>query len=64
MIHRVEDERRDMSLVDSFDLSDYETEDELNDLLNQVEHELSTLRSYQRGAKEKLNALLESKEDE
>lgn len=52
-----------MSLIDSFNLDSYETEDDLNDLLNEIEHELATLRGFQRGAKEKLNALLEAKHD-
>lgn len=52
-----------MSLVDSFDLSNYETEYELNELLLQIDHELSTLRGYERGAREKLETLLFDDDD-
>lgn len=52
-----------MSLVDSFDLSNYETKDELDELLASIEYEQSTLRGYERGAREKLEAL-ESKESD
>lgn len=51
-----------MSLVDSFDLSDYNTEEELRELLETIEYEQSTLRGYERGAQEKLGALLFSSE--
>lgn len=46
-----------MSLVDSFDLSNYETREDLEGLLDRIEYELSTLRGYQRGAEEKLSEL-------
>lgn len=50
-----------MSLVDSFALSDYETEEDVRELLDQIEDEMSTLRGFKRGADEKL-ALLQSAE--
>jgi hypothetical protein len=53
-----------MSLVDSFALSDYETREELEELLDTIEYEQSTLRSFERGAREKLAALDEKQDDE
>ncbi len=52
-----------MSLVNNFDLNDYETVDDVLMLLSDIECELSILRGYQRGAHEKL-CNLEQKEEE
>lgn len=45
-----------MSLIPyySFDLNDYSTREDIEELLSEIETELSTLRGYQRGAREKL----------
>lgn len=45
-----------MSLIPyySFDLNDYKTREDIEDLLREIENEQSILRGYQRGAKEKL----------
>ena len=53
-----------MSLVDDFDLSNYETEDELNELLRQIDHEQATLRGYERGARDKLDSLMEADDEQ
>lgn len=51
-----------MSLVDQFSLSDYATIEEVEELMNAIADEISTLRGYMRGAKEKL-AELEAESD-
>lgn len=47
-----------------FDLSDYNTKEELDELLDELELELSTLRGYQRGAQEKLQLIENDDESE
>lgn len=46
-----------MSLVDNFDLKDYDDYEEVLALLREIEDEMSTLRGFKRGAEEKLEIL-------
>lgn len=46
-----------------YDLSNYTTREELQELLYSIEEDLSILRSYLRGVEEKLQALEEEKNE-
>jgi len=52
-----------MSLIDSFDLADYKTREEIEELLNTIEYEQSTLRGFERGAREKIVSLDETEDE-
>ena len=52
-----------MSLFDSFDLGDYETQEELEDILSEIRLEMETLRGYERGTLEKLKHLPPNEEE-
>lgn len=49
-----------MSLIDDYNLEDYETVEDVQELLRCIEDEMSTLRGYKRGAEEKLSQLEKS----
>lgn len=55
-----------MSLIPyySFDLSDYETKEELEELLADIENEVSTLLGYQRGARRKYDSIEDEEEND
>lgn len=52
-----------MMNLDDYDLNDYETLDEVRELLSSLENEASIIRGYQRGAREKLELLERAAEE-
>ena len=52
-----------MSLVDSFNLNDYETDEELCEAMEALDGELETLRGFYRGASAKLGELRRKAEE-